>query len=152
MSDMNSQLDSRALLQALTELEIDYWYEVDHNWGRGADALYVDGGVFAIGDKRMQGREAIAGFYGWREGRGDRTARHVVSNFRLASADQGRASFACILCLYAADGKPVLPSQPAIMIADIVSECELCPDARWRYRSHLLSPVFEGGERATIPP
>jgi hypothetical protein len=152
MSEMNARLDRQSVLLALTELEIDYWYEVDHNEGRAADALYVDEGVFAIGEKRMRGREAVAGFYRWRAGRGDRTARHVVTNFRLSAVEQGRASFVCILCLYAADGKPVLASRPAIMIADIVSECELCSDGHWRYRSHSLTPIFEGGEPATIPP
>jgi hypothetical protein len=45
----------------------------------------------------------------------------------------------------------VLPSLPAIMIADIVRQCELGQDGRWRYLSHALLPIFEGGEPATIP-
>lgn len=140
------------LLQALTTLEVDYWHEVDHNWGRNAHEFYVDDGEFAIGTKAMRGKEAIAGFYRWREARGERTARHLVSNFRLSSAKSDRAVFECIMCLYAADGRPVLPSRPAIMIADVVNECELGQDGRWRFVSRRLVPVFEGGEPATIPP
>jgi hypothetical protein len=151
MSDDDLRVTDLAVLQALTALEIDYWYEVDHNWGRNAHAFYVADGVFAIGDKKMRGPDAVAAFYRWREARGDRTARHVVTNFRLAFSQGARAKFECILCLYAADGKPVLPSVPAIMIADIVSECELGHDGRWRFLSHLLEPVFMGGEPATIP-
>jgi hypothetical protein len=151
MDDRNACAASPTVLQALTALEIDYWYEVDHNWGRNAHAFYVDGGVFAIGDKKMYGIEAVAGFYRWREARGERTARHIVTNFRLASVQGNRAKFECILCLYAADGAPVLPSRPAIMIADIVNECEFGSDGRWRFISHCLRPVFEGGEPATVP-
>jgi len=140
------------VLHALTALEVDYWHDVDHNWGRTASTLYVEGGVFAIGDKTMSGREEIAAFYRWREGRGERTARHIVSNFRLGAREGNRARFECILALYAADGRPVLESRPAIMIADVVSECERGADRRWRFVSHLLRPVFMGGEPPTIPP
>jgi hypothetical protein len=141
-----------ALLLTLVTLEVDYWYEVDHNWGRNASGFYVESGEFAIGAKVMRGREAVGGFYSWRESRGERTARHVVSNFRLSSASGTRATFECIMCLYAADGGPVLPSLPAIMIADIVAECEKGADERWRFVSHRLIPIFEGGVPATIPP
>lgn len=152
MSDATSSAADPALLQALTALEVDYWYEVDRNWGRNAHAFYVEGGEFAIGAKVMRGKEAVAGFYRWREARGERTARHIVSNFRLSSVTGDRATLECIMCLYAADGRPVLPSRPAIMIADILSECEVGKDGRWRFVSHRLVPVFEGGEPATIPP
>jgi hypothetical protein len=83
------------MLQELTELETDYWYEVDHNYGRQASAFYVSDGVFAIGPKAMKGREAVAEFYRWRENRGVRTARHVVTNFRMLSHVGDKASFCC---------------------------------------------------------
>jgi SnoaL-like domain len=140
------------ILQALTELEVEYWHEVDRNWGRQAHRFYVEDGVFAIGDKTMVGRDAIAGFYRWREGRGERTARHLVSNFRLGSADGRRVEFECVMCLYAADGAPVLESRPAIMIADVVSACVVTNDGQWRYALHRLKPIFMGGEAPTIPP
>ncbi|NWG23866.1 MAG: nuclear transport factor 2 family protein [Pseudorhodoplanes sp.] len=139
-------------MQALAGLETDYWYEVDHNWGRAAHEFYVADGTFAIGDKVMSGREAIAGFYRWRESRGDRTARHVVTNFRLLSHTGDAATFACIMLLYAADGLPVLPSLPAIMIADAVGACRRDAEGRWRFASHRLIPVFESGAPATLPP
>lgn len=151
MNDARSAADPM-LLQTLTTFEVDYWYDVDHNWGRNAHEFYVEDGEFAIGVKVMRGKEAVAGFYRWREARGERTARHVVSNFRLLSTEGDRAAFQCIMCLYAADGRPVLPSQPAIMIADIISECALGRDGGWRFVSHRLVPIFEGGEPATIPP
>ena len=152
MSDASQRMTHPAVLAALTNLEVDYWYEVDRNWGRHAHAFYADDGEFTIGAKVMRGKDAVANFYRWRESRGERTARHIVTNFRLSALDGNRATFECIMCLYAADGRPVLPSLPAIMIADVIGECERGDDGRWRFLSHRLLPVFEGGEPATIPP
>ena len=62
MSNEKPHADGLTLLQALTALEVDYWYEVDHNWGRQAHRYYAEGGIFAIGDKKMQGQDAVAAF------------------------------------------------------------------------------------------
>ena len=140
------------VLQTLTEFEVNYWHDVDRNWGREAHNFYLEDGVFVIGDKTMAGRDAVAGFYRWRQGRGERTARHLVSNFRVASANGGRVTFECVMCLYAADGRPVLESRPAIMMADVVSECVADRDGQWRYASHRLTPIFMGGVTPTMPP
>jgi hypothetical protein len=147
----DSRVADRDILQALTTLEVNYWYEVDHNWGRNARAFYTPQGVFAIGNKTMAGPDAIADFYRWRESRGERVARHVVTNLRLGASQGARAKLECIMLLYAADGRPVLPSLPAIMIADVVSDCERDDDGKWRFVSHRLMPIFEGGVPATIP-
>ena len=149
---MASDPDRAAILQHLIALETDYWFDVDFNWGRSAHTLYTDDGIFVIGDSRMEGREAVAQFYRWREERGVRTARHVIINFRLESAAGGNATLRCLLLLYAADGAPVLPSLPAIMIADVVSDCSCTADGCYRFRSHVLSPVFMGGAAPTVPP
>ena len=146
---MTSTRDS--VLQRLVELEVEYWHDVDFNWGRNAKTWYVDDGTFAIGDHRMEGRNAIEEFYRWREARGERTARHLVTNFRLDKLAENIATFQCILLLYAADGKPILPSKAPALIADIHNECVLCTDRQWRFKSHLLTPIFMGGESPTIP-
>jgi hypothetical protein len=138
--------------QKLVKLEIDYWYEVDHNWGRCASPYYLPDGKFIIGDKTLAGVDAVANFYKWREGRGDRAARHVVTNFRLSEHGELRARFECILILYAADGRPPLPSNAPVMVADITSECERQPNGQWLYRSHALMPIFTGATPATLPP
>src|SRR5205823_3667623 len=103
-------------------------------------------------DSRMEGRAAIAQFYSWREGRGERTARHVVTNFRLEHAADDVWTLRCILLLYAAAGSAVLPSLPAILIADVISECIRMADGSYRFRRHILVPVFTGGEAPTVMP
>ncbi|MES2412295.1 MAG: nuclear transport factor 2 family protein [Pseudomonadota bacterium] len=147
---LRSSSDS-GLLQALGALVADYWYDVDHHWGRNAHQLYTPEGVFAIGDDVMDGPAAVQTFYKWREGRGAREARHVTSNLRVVQRDADHADLDCILCLYAADGTPVLPSSPPILIADEVAECVRGSDGLWRFKSHFLKPVFKGGAPITTP-
>ncbi len=155
-SDVQAQIIRSAaapdLLMAIGALLADYWHEVDHYWGRNAHQLYTEDGVFAIGSDHMNGPAAIQAFYKWREGRGAREARHVISNLRVVQLDDGHVEVACILCLYAADGVPVLPSSPPILIADEVGECVRGSDGLWRFRSHFLKPVFQGGAPITTPP
>ena len=140
------------LLLAMGALLADYWYEVDHHWGRNAHLLYTDDGVFSIGDDVMNGPAAVQAFYSWREGRGAREARHVISNLRVVEREEGHLDAQCILCLYAADGTPVLPSSPPILIADEVAECVRGGDGLWQFKSHFLKPVFKGGAPITTPP
>src|SRR5689334_12945330 len=94
----------------------DYWYEVDLNGGVGVSACYTEDGVFQGGNEPLVGREAIQAFYSWRTGRGVRTSRHVVTNFRADFKDAYHATTYCIMMLYAADGAPILPSTPPIII------------------------------------
>ena len=55
------------ITQALAALETDYWYDVDHNWGRTAHELYAPEGVFAIGDvAATDPNRSSARNWGWR--------------------------------------------------------------------------------------
>ncbi len=142
--------DLHAVCAELYRLQIDYWYEVDHNYGRRATSFYMADGVFVVGTERMAGHAEIAAFYKWREQRGVRTARHVVANHRLLRATDDEAEFQCIMVLYADDGVPVLPAQAPVMIADVVDQC-VREGGAWRFRSHVLQTVFQGGAQPTIP-
>ncbi len=103
-----------------------------------------------LGSKLHAGRAAVQHFYAWRRARGARTARHVISNFQVRAKNARDATSLCIMSLYAADGEPILPSKPPIMIADVVSECVRGDDGVWRFRTRALKPVFTGGEAPTI--
>ena len=67
---------------------IDYWYEVDLKGGAGVSEMYVEDGIFHGGPgKPLVGRAAIEQFYTWRQDRGARTSRHVITNFRAEFTD-----------------------------------------------------------------
>jgi hypothetical protein len=101
----------------LQALVIDYWHDVDTNWGRNAPDYYTEDGVFVGPAASYAGREKIRAFYKWREDRGARTVVHSVINFQAWLDVPGKATAHWFLMLYAADGKPVLPTHPPIQIA-----------------------------------
>ena len=111
--------------------------------------MFAEDGCFTTSMKQRSGRAAIAEFYQGRQAAGPRTARHVATNIRVDVADRDHASADWILLLYAADGLPVLASEPAIMIADVRDECVRGADGVWRYRSRTIVPVFKSSTPTT---
>ena len=133
----------------IERLNVDYWYEVDRHDGRDSHLFFVEDGVFTTSIRSRTGRAAIAEFYRGRQDGRVRTARHVITNLRVRVADADHASCDWILLLYAADGAPVLPSESAIMIADVHDVCRREADGRWRYVSRTLVPVFKSSTPTT---
>ena len=132
---------------------IDYWYEVDLRGGAGVSQMYVEDGIFHGGPgKPLVGRAAIEQFYTWRQDRGARTSRHVITNFRAEFTDETHATTYCVMMLYAADGTPVLPTAPPIIITDLIDRCVKCDDDRWRYLERTFVPLFMGGAPPTVAP
>ena len=132
---------------------IDYWYEVDLRGGAGVSQMYVEDGIFHGGPgKPLVGRTAIEQFYTWRQDRGARTSRHVITNFRAEFTDETHATTYCVMMLYAADGTPVLPTAPPIIITDLIDRCVKCDDDRWRYLERTFVPLFMGGAPPTVAP
>lgn len=140
------------LIQQLYQNLVMYWDEVDERGGERAAEYFTEDGVFDGGTHKQVGREAIAGFYRWRAGRGARLSRHVVTNFRVQQVAPDRAISTWMMLLYAADGEPVLPSLPAIAISEITDVNVLCDDGLWRYESRSFKALFKGGAPTTVPP
>ncbi len=144
---MNAQ-ERIALSQILHQNAIDYWYDVDHNWGRNVARFFVDDAVF----DGMQGIEAIKKFYAWREGRGARVARHLIANFHAEILSPTEVKTTYILTIYAHDGVAPMPMVEPMVISDQVDHCVLCPDGVWRYKSRDLRGLFKSEYPATKPP
>src|SRR3546814_9886198 len=106
-----------ALTCKLHALVVDYWHDVDTNWGRNAPNYYTPDGVFVGPAASYEGREKIRAFYKWREDRGARTVVHSVHNFQAVQDGPDKATCRWFLMLYGADGAPVLPTHPPIQIA-----------------------------------
>lgn len=141
------------LWHALYSLEVRYWHDVDFNHGRNAHAFYAPDGVFAVGGNEFCGREKIRQFYTWREQRGVatvrslRTTRHLISNLGVESVGPREARAFGVISFFEAPGRaPVMGSKPPILVADLVNACALEDDDEWRFKSHLLRPVFMGDD------
>ena len=137
--------DDVALWYAFHRLTTSYWYEVDFNGGQEAHEFYLPDALFAVGDNRFEGKSKIHGFCLRRQRHGRITTRHLVSNLKVIPIDARHARLIGVINLHYADAPPpVRGTHPPMMVADIAAECVLGDDARWRFRSHVLSPVFVG--------
>jgi hypothetical protein len=142
-----------ALWHALYSLEVRYWHDVDFNEGRNAHVFYTSDGVFAVGDNEFRGPDKIQQFYTWRGQRGLatvrslRTTRHLIANFCVEQADAREAKTFGVISFYEASGRPpVKESKAPILVADIVNVCALDDGRQWRFKSHVLRPVFMGDD------
>lgn len=128
---------------------IDYWHDVDENWGRNAASYYTEDAIFGGDAASYKGREEIADFYAHRKERGERVAVHSVSNLRVKFADEKTANAHWYLFGYAGDGTPVLPTHPPIVIALIKDKYEKQADGKWLCAHRHFDVKFAGGTKPT---
>ena len=144
--------DNHKLWYALYSLEIAYWHDVDRNGGRSAHEFYVPDGVMVVGHNRFEGRDDIRKFYEWREQQGKTsvtgttTTRHLLNNLSIESSTERSANVIGIVSFYGGVARRMSQPKPPILMTDLVSECVLDDDGRWRYKSHILEPVFASHE------
>ena len=148
---MTTSQERALATQELHTLLIDYWHDVDTNWGRNAADYYTPDAVFEGTNAVYRGREQIRKFYQWRLDRGPRIAAHTVSNFRVELIDPATAVCTWYLLLYAADGLPVLPTHPPIQLSLMTDHCIRTSEGQWLYTHRKFEPWFAGGTPATNP-
>lgn len=138
--------------EAVKDCLIDYWWDVDRNGALRALEFYTEDCVYLMCDHRMEGHASIKAYYDFRDARGDRLVRHVATNLRVRVQAPDQATLDGVLSVYAADGVPILPSAPPIMVAD--TECEFVrgTDGKWRFRLHRIIALFTGGVAVLVPP
>jgi hypothetical protein len=144
MTCMNDSPDA-GMWYALNRLETNYWWDVDLNGGRHAHEFYLPDGLYVVGKNRFAGHDKIRAFYAWRARRGPMTGRHLINNLQVFATDDRHARLVAALSLFRANGRP--PVQGALspcLIADVIGECVCGEDGTWRYRSHIVQPVFVG--------
>jgi hypothetical protein len=140
-----------ALTHELHALVVDYWHDVDTNWGRNAPGFFTLDGLFEGPAASYKGREKIRAFYKWREDRGARSVVHAVHNFEATLTAPGKATCHWFLMLYGADGKPVLPTHAPIQIAYMTDQLTLDPVEGWQLTHRKFETWFEGGTPTTNP-
>ena len=136
------------LWYALNRLETNYWWDVDLNGGRNAHEFYLPDGLYVVGQNRFAGHDQIRAFYAWRARRGSTTSRHLINNLQVFATDDHHAGFMAALSLFRANGPaPVRRAPSPCLIADVIGECVCGEDGTWRFRSHVVRPVFLGSDR-----
>jgi hypothetical protein len=141
----DGDMDELRLWHALYQLEVKYWYDVDCNGGSLVHDFYCDDGLLSVGGKEFKSPHTIKAFYEWRRRRGE-TARHVISNFRVNTQNERRATAFGVITTYRARGikVPLDGGNVPALISDLTSDYMLGPDDTWRYFSHIVRPVFIG--------
>jgi len=128
----------------IQEQILAYWHDVDRNWGRNAHEFYTADGRYTTSQKSRQGRDEIRAFYSDREARGERVARHLVSNLHVVSRSPTRVQAIWVLLIYASDGVPVLPASVPNLIADVSDEFVRDDQGCWRLAERKIIPLFKG--------
>jgi hypothetical protein len=144
--------DKLMIRQEIEALTIEFWYQVDLHFGRTAHEFFVRDGTFRVADRVYNGAEEIRQFYKWRETRGIRTARHIISNLRVTVESETRASAISFMTLHVADGPPVLPAKAPVQVADISDVLVRESDGQWRYVSRSLDPIFNEAAQIIVKP
>lgn len=134
------------LTHLLHALCVDYWHDIDSNWGHNAPQYYLPDGEFIGPEATYKGHDKIRAFYKWREDRGARTVVHSVINFQAIPEGDDKATCHWFLMLYAKDGKPPLPSEPPIQIAYMTDKMVKVPGEGWKVKSRLFENWFTGGK------
>ena len=135
--------DDPGLWYELNRLMINYWADVDNNGGDRAHEFYLPNALYAVGNNRFEGVEKIRSFYERRRRLGNTTTRHLVNNVRVFPDDERNVRAVGIMSLYRSDGRPpILGVRPPAMIADFEAQCVLDEEGSWRFRSHLVRPIF----------
>jgi hypothetical protein len=139
----------RAIATAELEMGLaDFWHDVDTNWGRNAGDYYAPEGVYRSGRLNLEGREAIQGFYSWREDRGERVAVHAFSNFRAEFDEDGTATANWYMLLWGADGAAPRESTAPTRISRATEKFRWDEEAgRWLCTERVLVNLFRGGEQ-----
>ena len=150
MSDPTTDLFR--IRQEVQDRLIDYWWDVDSNDARDALGFYTGDCLYQMCEHRMQGHAAIRRYYDYRASRGARVVRHVLTNLRARVEAAGRASVIGILTVHAADGLPVLPTAPPILVADNEAMFVREADGVWRMAENRITPLFRGGVPVLVPP
>lgn len=136
---------------AIEDLLTEFAFRLDQHGGAGIEDLFTVGGTLTMDDAKLQGRDEVRAGYEQRASRGARTARHLINNVRVTMLGTERANVVSSMVLYAADGEPVLTSQPPLIVADYndVVVCE--PGAGWRFESRQLTTLFRGSGPVVTP-
>jgi hypothetical protein len=144
-------MNRRERAAATAELEMglaDFWHDVDNNWGRKAGDYYAPEAAYRSGKLNLEGREAIQGFYGWREGRGARVSIHAFTNFRAEFDDAGGATATWFMLLWAADGEAPLDSRVPTRISQATETFRWDEaEGRWLCTLRELKNLFRGGDQ-----
>lgn len=121
--------------QAVARLVARYCHHVDRGPADAIAPLFTADGVLDLGERRLEGRDAIDAFYRDRATRGI-TSRHVVANLLVEAAGDSEAHVTSTLLLFRE-----LAATTPVIVADYYDRVVL-EDGEWRFASKRVEIIF----------
>jgi hypothetical protein len=127
---------------AIEDLNADFTYFLDHNQVDELAGLFTEDAIYAHGERRDEGRNAIQQLFAKRRISGSRTTRHLYSGLRVLIESAERARGECVCLTFAADeSPPITPANP-YLVADFNDVYVRCADNKWRIKQRIISRIF----------
>lgn len=130
----------------LTQLVLDWGYELDVNNGVKITDLLTEDCVYLVGGSTRRGREEVTQFYAdrlTRLGRAVPTHRHALGNFRVQFRSSLEASLTFNLTYFSTAAGSNAPDPLAY--ADVRMNCRRSADGLWQISSFDSEQVFRRG-------
>ena len=115
------------------------WWNVDADFGAGAELLYAEDGVCVMPTMTMRGRDEIAAGYAARQANGPRLSRHLVSNL-VVDDETGHITARYVLSLFAVNGLAPQAADSPQAICDVVDT--FVEDGSWLVQHRELTTIF----------
>lgn len=132
----------QAAYQAITDLNNDFCYYLDHGLVDELVDLFCEDALYTHGQRTSNGREEVRQLFESRRGAKNRTSRHIQSGLRIEITQATLATGRSVCLTFGADAPPpVIPATP-YLVADFIDEYRRCDDSRWRISRRHIERIF----------
>lgn len=142
---METELKPEELIhirQALTELNNDFCYYLDHGLIDELVDLFCEDTLYSHGERISAGREEVRRLFAGRHGAKNRTSRHIQSGLRFQITDRYNATGQSVCLTFGANAQPPVSPATPYLVADFADEYRLCDDGGWRIKKRRIERIF----------
>ena len=138
---------------ALRQLASRYWALADGTEPVSVRELFTADGVLELGSLRLEGADAIAGFFAERERANNdsgRITRHFASGFLAVPISADEVRVRSTVAVFAGNGEMPIELTLPSGVADFEDLCIRTASGAWLYRSRVARTVFIGPAAASF--
>lgn len=128
--------------QALTDLNNDFCYYLDHGLVDELVDLFSEDTRYSHGDRISNGRHEVRRLFASRSGAKNRTSRHIQSGLRFQISGRFSAAGQSVCLTFGANDQPPISPAAPYLVADFEDEYECCDDGRWRIKKRHIERIF----------
>ena len=141
MTSKPDRLKRMEIHQAVTDLNTAFTYHLDHNNVEQLVALFTDDAIYTHGERRSEGKEAIAELFSMRIASGPRTARHIATGLRIDMESETSATGTSVCLTFARDGEPPVTPATPYLVADF-NDVYVYTNGNWLIKKRHIERIF----------